>query len=70
MVVASSLDDVNMSIASIYLVKNMHDGEMDSTQCSSWSIYEMASIPDILDPIGSPVVLTLKLIRLNYNFAL
>ena len=30
MVVASLLDDVNMSIFSIYLVKNMHDGQMDS----------------------------------------
>ena len=54
MAVASSLDDVNISILSIYLVKNMHDGQMDSAQHSSWFIYKMASMPDILDPIGSP----------------
>ena len=53
---ASLLDDVNMSISSIYLVKNMHDRQMDSVQCSSWSIYEMASMPNILDPMGSPVI--------------
>ena len=37
MAVAFSLDDVNMSISSIYLVKNMHDGQINSTQRSSWS---------------------------------
>ena len=43
-------------ILSIYLVKNMHDEQMDSAQHSSWSIYEMARMPDILDPMGSPVI--------------
>ena len=47
MAVCSLLDDVNMSISSIYLVKNMHDGQMDSAQCSSWFIYEMASMSNI-----------------------
>ena len=56
MTVASSLDDVNMSIPSVYLVKNMHEGQMDSARRSSWFIYEMASMPDILDPMGSPVI--------------
>ena len=54
MAVASSLDDVNISISSIYLVKNMHDGQMDCARRSSWSIYEMTSISAILDPMGSP----------------
>ena len=34
----------------------MHDGQMDSAQCSNWSIYEMPSMPNILDPMGSPVI--------------
>ena len=55
-VVASLLDDVNMSISSIYLVKNIPDGQMDSARRSSWSIFEMARMPDIFDPIGSPVI--------------
>ena len=29
----------------------MYDGQMDSTRRSSWPIYEMGSMPDILDPI-------------------
>ena len=56
MAVAHSLDDVSMSISSIHLVKNMLDGQMDSARRFSWSIYEMARIPDILDPMGSPVI--------------
>ena len=53
MAVASSLDDANISILSIYLVKDINDGLMDSARRSSWSIYEIASMPDILDPIDS-----------------
>ena len=34
----------------------MHSGQMDSARCSSWSIYEIVSMPDILDPMGSPDV--------------
>ena len=56
MAVASSLDEVNMSISSIYLVKNVHGGQMDSAQRSSWSIYEIASMLDILDLMGIPVI--------------
>ena len=41
---SSSLDDVNISISSIYLVKNMYDGKMHSARHFSWSIYERASI--------------------------
>ena len=49
MAVASSLNDVNISISSIYLVKNIDDEEMDSARRSNWSIYEIASIgtPDV-----------------------
>ena len=39
-----------------YLVKNMHDGLMDSACCSNWFKYEMTRIPDILDPMSSPVI--------------
>ena len=52
-VLASLLDDVNINIWSIYLVKNIHDGQMDTARRSSWSIYEIASMPDMMDPVGS-----------------
>ena len=50
---ASSLDDVNISISSIYLLKNINDGQMDAARHSSWFIYEITSLPDMLDPMGS-----------------
>ena len=53
---ASLPDDVSMSILSVYLVKKMHDGQMESAGHSNWSIYEMANIPYILDPMGSPFI--------------
>ena len=34
----------------------MHDGLIDSAQYSNWSTYKMVSIPDILDPLASPVI--------------
>ena len=56
MAVASSLDDVTISISSIYFMKNIHDEQMDSAHHSSWPIYEIASMLDMLDPMGSPDV--------------
>ena len=32
----------------------MHDRYIDSARRSSWSIYEMAIMPDLLDPRGIP----------------
>ena len=54
MAVASLLDDVNMNISFIHLVKNMHHRQMDSALRSCWSISEMASMSDIIYPMGSP----------------
>ena len=46
----------------------MHDGQIDSAQHSTWFKYEMASMPDILDPMGSPGIFS-RYFRCKFNMS-